>query len=194
MNPEIKKSQSSATNPRAALSSPPASGLDQRLFVVFRTRGHWRPLELVMIVFSTSGNWGLFWVGLAVVFWLGGATRGRALIIFLPVFIYLTLLVNFIIKVILQRQRPLNDDPSLRPLVGVPSSKSFPSSHAAMSFVAAIVLTFFYPQLFVLFFGLASLISWSRVYVGVHYPSDVLAGTVVGLAAGALALWFFNWV
>lgn len=147
-----------------------------------------------MIVFSTSGNWGLFWVGLAVVFWLGGATRGRALIIFLPVFIYLTLFINFIIKVILQRQRPLNDDPSLRPLVGVPSSKSFPSSHAAMSFVAAIVLTFFYPLLFVLFFGLASLMSWSRVYVGVHYPSDVLAGTVVGLAAGALALWFFNWV
>mgnify|MGYP001795780194 CR=1 FL=1 len=101
--------------------------------------------------------------------------------------------MNNIIKVSLKRERPAMDSPALAPLVGVPSSKSFPSSHAAMSFAAAVIFTYHYPSLWLLFFGLALLISWTRVYVGVHFPSDVLAGTVVGLLMGGVWVLFLNW-
>lgn len=163
-------------------------GLDWRLFVALRTHCHTRFVELPVIVFSTTGNWGFFWVGLAAALWLAGAGGGRALFQFTIILVYATLIFNYGIKVALKRERPAFDEPRLAPLVGTPSSKSFPSSHSAMSFAAACAFTWYHPQFWPLFFGLALAMSWSRVYVGVHFPSDVLAGTAVGLAAGAVGV------
>lgn len=168
-------------------------GLDHRLFVALRTRFHFQPLEAILKALSVSGNWGLFWVGLALVFFLSGANNGRAMAIMTTVAVYSTLVVNYAVKSALHRERPVFDDPELGPLVGVPSSKSFPSSHASMSFAAAAVLTYFHPSLWYAFFGLALIISWTRVYVGVHYPSDVVAGTFVGLAMGLGWSLFLAW-
>ena len=64
----------------------------------------------------------------------------------------------------------------------VPTTSSFPSGHAATSFACALALARFAPMLTIPLFVLAGLIAFSRVYVGVHYPFDVLAGTVLGLA------------
>lgn len=164
---------------------------DHRVFVALRTRVHPRILELPLAAFSITGNYGLFWLGFAAVFWLSGA-QFIGFFLFMPLVLYSTLLVNFIIKVIMRRERPRHAEEGLQPLVGVPSSMSFPSSHAAMSFASAVFMTYFYQSLWPLFFGLAFVMSWSRVYVGVHYPSDVLAGTVVGLIMGGLILWLIT--
>ncbi len=181
----------SETHQDALAGAAPVNGqrgnLDRRLFVALRTRGHWRPLQAALIVFTLAGNWGLFWIELAVVFWLAGAGRGRGLIAAVTALVYLTLLLNFAIKLVLRRNRPVNPSRALKPLVRVPSSRSFPSSHAAMSFAAAGVFSLYFPPLFPFFYGLALLMSLSRVYVGVHYPSDALAGMLVGLAAGGAA-------
>lgn len=163
-------------------------GIDYRLFVALRTRCHPVWLEKAVAAFSTTGNYGIFWLALTLAFWVAGAPRG--MFIFLPAAMYLTLAVNYSVKVIMRRERPVHEEPRLKPLVGVPSSHSFPSSHAAMSFVAAGVMTFFAPAGWALFYGLALLMSWSRVYVGVHYPSDVVAGTAVGAAMSILCLLF----
>ena len=181
-------------------AAPLEPGLDERLFVALRTRWHPRPLERALVLLSMTGNWGLFWVGLAALIWLlrwswgTGFAMAAAVFIFLVPLVYITLGVNYLVKVMLHRERPDPGNEELRPLVRVPSSLSFPSSHAAMSFAAAGVLTYFYPQLFALFYGLALVMSWSRVYVGVHYPSDVVAGTAIGLIMGGMAVLFLNWV
>jgi undecaprenyl-diphosphatase len=168
--------------------------LDRRLFVTLRTRWHFQPLQAVLTALSVSGNYGLLWLALAFALWLGGSNSGRSMIVMMPIVVYSTLAINYAIKSILRRERPVLDKPELAPLVGVPSSKSYPSSHAAMSFAAATVFVYFRPSLWPLFYSLAFLVSWSRVYVGVHFPSDVLAGMFVGLASGCLWSIFLYWL
>ena len=74
--------------------------------------------------------------------------------------------------------------PQLHPLVARPHSHSFPSGHAATSFACATVLAAALPRYRVAFVLLAAAIAWSRVYVGVHYPLDVVAGAALGLGVG----------
>ncbi|MHB0866420.1 MAG: phosphatase PAP2 family protein [Thermoleophilia bacterium] len=163
--------------------------LDQRVFVAVRTKGHPRPLELAVMAFSMAGNWGLLWLAMGAVLWLSGAVEVAGVFLLMPLFIYVSLLVNFIIKLNLKRERPMHEEAALKPLVGVPSSYSFPSSHAAMSLAAAVFMTHFRPDLWLLFYGLALVMSWTRVYVGLHYPSDVLAGMAVGWVTSLAFMW-----
>jgi undecaprenyl-diphosphatase len=69
-------------------------------------------------------------------------------------------------------------------LVAVPSGSSFPSGHTSTSFACATVLSFFVPRAAPAFYLLALAIGFSRIYVGVHWPLDVLGGAVLGLAVG----------
>ena len=92
------------------------------------------------------------------------------------------IVVNFGIKLVFRRPRPALD--GLPPLGGAPSSLSFPSAHATASFTAATLATRISPDLAPLVFGLATLMALSRPYLGMHYPSDVLAGAALGGAFG----------
>jgi undecaprenyl-diphosphatase len=87
------------------------------------------------------------------------------------------------------RKRPPEVYALPEPLVHVPRDGSFPSGHATASFACAATLAFCAPRAAPAFFVLAAAIAWSRVYVGVHYPLDVLGGAVLGVAI-ALALRF----
>ena len=79
-----------------------------------------------------------------------------------------------------ERDRPPVGDPDPEPLVDTPSTYSFPSGHATVSFACATVLALAVPRLQLPLYLLAVLISFSRVYVGVHFPFDVLAGALLG--------------
>jgi undecaprenyl-diphosphatase len=88
-----------------------------------------------------------------------------------------------ILKALIDRPRPDVDR-----LVSLPDSRALPSGHAATSFACATVLAALLPRWRVPFFVLAVMIAWSRTYVGVHYPFDVVVGAALGVGVGLLVL------
>ena len=95
------------------------------------------------------------------------------------------------LKLAVGRRRPSAVYGQPEPLIHAPQGPSFPSGHAATSFACATTLALLAPRLAPALFVLAAAIAWSRVYVGVHYPLDVLAGAALGVAVALLfrALW-----
>jgi membrane-associated phospholipid phosphatase len=98
-------------------------------------------------------------------------------------------LLVFLLKDLVDRARPAVADPAVQPLVATPHSPSFPSGHTAAAFAAAAVVGSFHPRLRLPLHTLAALVAVSRVYLGVHYWLDVLAGAALGLAVGLAAVW-----
>jgi membrane-associated phospholipid phosphatase len=154
--------------------------LDNRLLYAMRTRFHGRGPETIAKWLGRIGEYGAVWfvIGLVLAFvdpdngenWLVAGILG-------PVAIGL----NFVVKLIVRRQRPILE--GLPPLGGAPSSLSFPSAHATSSFACATAMTRIAPEAAVLFV-LAAAIAVCRPYLGMHYPSDVLGGAVLGVALG----------
>jgi undecaprenyl-diphosphatase len=134
-------------------------------------------LDPVFKALSTIGAEGAVWLGVALLV---------ALLVRRPQLLLLVLAADVVadlaaygIKEAVGRARP-----AFRPLVGEPHTPSFPSGHAATSFACAAVLAWTMPKLALPAFVLAAAIAFSRVYVGVHYPLDVIGGAALG---GALA-------
>ena len=96
--------------------------------------------------------------------------------------------VNTLLKYAVQRDRPPTIILDPEPLMEVPTTSSFPSGHTSTSFACAYVISRLAPRLTVYVFVLAALIGFSRIYVGVHYPLDVLAGAVLGLVVAKALL------
>ncbi|HEY3183685.1 MAG TPA: phosphatase PAP2 family protein [Gaiellaceae bacterium] len=136
---------------------------------------------------GTIDRLGAVWIVLAVV--VGVARRcGAARIVLLAGFTALTTLAadsaSFAVKDLVDRTRPFVGHPEIHPLYAVHSS-SFPAGHAATSFAGATLLSYVAPRAAPLFVALAAAIGVSRVYDGVHYPTDVLGGAAIGIAVGA---------
>lgn len=96
-------------------------------------------------------------------------------------------LVSIAVKPFILRPRPFEALSDAIVRIPKPASTSFPSGHSTDAFFLASFLAVLYPRLWPLYYTIALLIAFSRVYLGVHYPSDVLAGAVIGAALGALA-------
>jgi membrane-associated phospholipid phosphatase len=121
--------------------------------------------------------------------WRGGA-RGRVFVLLLALGCGLANTVSSeVLKDLFARPRPFVDLPGVRLLVGKGASFSLPSSHAANWFAAVVVTAVFYRRGLRLVLPIAVLVCLSRVYVGVHYPTDILAGACIGAAVAAVALW-----
>jgi undecaprenyl-diphosphatase len=98
-------------------------------------------------------------------------------------------LISYGLKQAIGRKRPSDVYVTPTPLVHAPHDGSFPSGHATVSFACATLLSFYAPRAAPAFFLLAVAIAWSRVYVGVHYPLDVLGGAVLGVVIAIALRW-----
>lgn len=157
---------------------------------VDRIRGH-KALDRLMYGASELGDWSLIWhllgFGQAL---LPGRDPASAVRVSAVLGVE-SLLVNGAVKSLFRRHRPIWEEDRPRPhRVRTPRSSSFPSGHASAAFTAAGVLGQGDP-LWPLYYGVAVVISSSRVYVKMHHASDVIVGAAlgVGLAGVARRLW-----
>jgi membrane-associated phospholipid phosphatase len=149
----------------------------------------WQPLT---VVFLLASAWWVKWPLIAAFGALGDATHRRvvpratlaAIAAVASVGVAVTILKQFF-----DRARPPVADPSIHAIGIVPSSASLPSGHAATAFAAAVAVGLVYPQLRRPLLAMAAVVALSRVYLGMHYLSDVLAGAALGALLGLAAAW-----
>jgi membrane-associated phospholipid phosphatase len=154
------------------------AALDLRLLRLLRTRGHWPPFERAVQTYAMAGENGLLWHGIAAA---GVVLHGerRAVYVRAMRITLITLATNTAVKRLVRRARPVMED-ELPALVPTLSGRSYPSAHSSMSFAAAGALarTLPAPPLY----AAATAMALSRPYLGVHYPSDIVAGALLGRA------------
>jgi undecaprenyl-diphosphatase len=155
---------------------------DLRLYTLVRRDLQVPAAQRVVTLFTTSGEHAAAWYVLGVCGMTLDRPRAaeyrRAML-----GVFATQLVNTAVKGVFRRRRPALEE--LPHLVKVPTSLSFPSAHSSTSFAAARAYSALVPgrPLYVA----AALMALSRVYVGVHYPSDIAVGAGLGLAIGSVA-------
>src|SRR5437868_1864071 len=163
--------------------------IDDRIAVWVATH-RYGPVNDVFVWLGTIDKVGAVWILLALAIGLW-RRRGIAAALGMAVLVGITTLaadsLSFGVKDLTARARPFEAHPQIHPLYVVHSS-SFPAGHAATAFAGATLLAYLAPRLTPLFAALAVAIGFSRVYVGVHYPGDVLAGAVLGIVVGGAAV------
>lgn len=146
-------------------------------------------------VFITKlGDGGWLWIAIGVALLCFKKTRKIGITVLISLLINLCM-TNLTLKDFFARPRPFNVNPELLTLIKHPSSFSFPSGHTSGSFSAALVLLYMMPKkVGIPATVLAAMIGFSRMYVGVHFPTDVLGGIVVGVIASTAAYYLVQYL
>lgn len=147
-------------------------------------------LDQIMLFITGLGDGGLIWIITALLLMIVPAVgketgehvreRRRAGLIVLLSLALTALCVNIFIKNIVQRPRPFQVDTSVIPLI-FPGETSFPSGHTASSFTAAMAIFFYRKKAGIAALFLATMIAFTRLYLFVHFPTDVLGGMIIGV-------------
>lgn len=165
----------------------PLLALDTHLFLAVNGGTHPRPLDTLACTLSLVGNGGWIWVaGVCGAYLLRVPGSERAVRELVPGLIGVTLTVESVVKAFFRRRRPFVPLDGAIVVGRKPVNWSFPSGHTASSFAGAWLLSSIWPRRAPLFFTLASCVGLSRIYVGAHYPADVLSGVVLGVSLAEL--------
>ena len=139
-----------------------------------------------LIVTKIAGSYGQLWVVVGLALLIPKRTRwtGIAVLIsYVGVFIF----GQMILKNLISRPRPCHIDQAFNMLVARPTSSSFPSTHSAWAFAGATAIFMKYKKAGIAAFVVAALIAFSRMYMFLHYPTDVLCGMIFGILLGIAA-------
>lgn len=156
------------------------------LFIQEYIRQDW--MEGVWKFITSLGDSGWFWIAVSIILLIPKRTRivGAAGLLAL---LLGALVTNVMLKNLVARIRPYEVVDGLQRLIERQHDFSFPSGHTCASFAVAMVHYKLLPKVWgIASIVLAALISFSRLYVGVHYPSDVLVGMLVGIIAALVAM------
>lgn len=139
--------------------------------------------DTFMVCVTRLGDKGLIWIALAAVLLARGKTRRHGLAVLLALALDLVC-CNLVLKPLVARIRPCDWEPTIQLLIARPADYSFPSGHTAASFAAVGALYCGRWKYWPAAAALAALIAFSRLYLYVHFPTDVLAGALLGLWLG----------
>lgn len=168
---------------------------DSYLFKLLNIRLTNSFFDWCMPFITNLNNWKipilLFWVYLII----KGGKRGRiAAFLIIPVLFGCDQLASFVLKPWVHRLRPCFDFENVRLLVNCGGKFSFPSSHATNIAGFATLFTLFYPKKWFYLTSFALLIGYTRIYIGKHFPSDVLGGLILGAAISLLIYLLYNFI
>lgn len=143
----------------------------------------------ILSFITTLGNEGMLWIGLAVVLLFFKKTRAAGVAVAVAL-ILSALIVNVTIKPLVSRLRPFQMYDSIKFFLKVPPGYSFPSGHAASSLAAATAMYLTVGEkekkYGVIALCIAAMIAFSRVYLGAHFPTDVIVGVIIGIICGLI--------
>lgn len=141
--------------------------------------------DFVFPILTLLGENGLIWFCLIAVLLVSKKQRccGAMLLLTLAVVFFLG---EIVVKPIVARPRPFMDNPQVPLLMPPPNGFSFPSNHASSSFAVATMLFFYHKKAGIAALILACLIGFSRIFLYFHYPTDVLAGAVLGILCSVI--------
>ena len=144
-------------------------------------------LDKIMILFTHLGDQGFIWVCLTLILLLIPKTRKIGVVLLISLILD-TLVCNVLLKNIFMRPRPCTINPYVSLLIPKPQDYSFPSGHTAASFAIVSVLCLLKQKnLFIISLIVACLIAFSRMYLYVHFPSDIIGGIFVGILCGFIS-------
>ncbi len=144
-------------------------------------------LDRFFSTITNVNNWYITYIVLLGIAFFKGGRKGKVAVIALIFLIFFTdQFGHRFLKEVIGRIRPCNALPDLLTPLGCSGTLSFPSNHALNNFAAAMFFYRFYPNLKWLLFITAALVALSRVYLGLHYPSDLIGGALIGLFFGQL--------
>jgi membrane-associated phospholipid phosphatase len=160
----------------------PLNALDARIYLAINEVPHPGALDSLAwaLALVTTGGW--IWVIGTLLAYLVRAPRSwSAFKQLLPSVVVATWLIEYPIKAFFRRRRPFSRIVEALVIGKKPGSWSFPSGHTGASFASAWILSLVWPRLAPAFLGLAGTVGFSRIYVGAHYPGDVLSGAILGV-------------
>jgi len=144
-------------------------------------------LDAPMWALSEIARGGAVFIACGLALWIANRCTPRAFLELVLAIALAAFASDAVLKPLVGRMRPYTHD-STRPIIGtLPKSMSFPSGHTANAVAGAIVLSAIAPGARLVWWALAAAVGYSRMYLGMHYPFDVLGGAVVGFVAAVLA-------
>ena len=166
--------------------------IDILLWIQENLRTDW--LNPIVKAITHLGDAGWLWILLSLICIILPKTR-KVGFCTSGALIFDLLSVNILLKPLIARTRPYVVNPELISLIGEQSDKSFPSGHTAASFAFAVAFAMVAPKKYSIpVMVVAVLISLSRLYVGVHYPTDILGGALIGTVCGIASVLLVKWI
>lgn len=159
--------------------------LDNYILLIIKKYIKNKYLDILMPIITIMGNLGLIWIIIAFGLFFNKPYKVIGEIILITLVIS-TIIGEGIVKHLVRRIRPCNDISDINLLITKPMSYSFPSGHTLSSFAIAEVLSVSFNKYSLIFIGMASLIALSRLYLYVHYPTDIIGGIALGLLCSKL--------
>jgi len=171
----------------------PYQAIDARLFLAVNHLPHTPLTNWLMYFVTTIMNGGFGWLLGLVLAALIDRKRGRqALLQIVPPLWFATMTVEYPIKYYFRRRRPFVDVIQAIAVGRKPGTFSFPSGHSAAAFAGAWLLRRHYPRLTPFWYAIAGLVGFSRIYLGAHYPGDVLSGALSGTVIAEATRWVID--